>query len=192
MEYASKTSLDAGFQEILARDSATGLTLWVSVERSLNQFHLTGSYSEVYVINEVYLRALKFIDQGGAIDNLIAWCRATSYNHIRELSRRHQRERLRHSPTEIFDQVQAQPDLISNDEIKEDYEVIRRAFDRLSPADQQLISLHIIANLSWREIHDCLVAQGQPDRSEAALRKAKERAIRRLRDHYHEIKLPQT
>lgn len=191
MEYASKTSLDAGFQEILDSNSSTGLTLWTSVTRSLNQFHLTGLYTEAYVINEVYLRAAKFIDHDGTIDNLMAWSRATAYNYIRELSRRHNREQLYPSDAAIFDQNHVSSGLISDTDIDEEYEIINRAFDQLSAADQQLIGLHVINNLSWREIHDRLRAQGQPDRTEAALRKAKERAIRRLRDNYHEIKLPQ-
>ena len=192
MEYASKQSLDAGFQELLDRDSSIGLTLWVFVERSLNQFHLSGSYTEAYVINEVYLRAVKFIAQGGEIASLIAWCRATAYNHIRELSRRGQRERsLDHTPL-ILEQIQAQPGLISDDDISEEYEMIGRAFSQLSTADQQLINLSVIDHLSWRQIHLCLVAEGKTDRSEAALRKAKERAIRRLRENYHGIKMLQT
>jgi DNA-directed RNA polymerase specialized sigma24 family protein len=191
MEYASKQSLDAGFQALLDRDSSIGLTLWVFVERSLNQFHLSGSYTEAYVINEVYLRAAKFIDQGGAIDNLVAWCRATAYNHIRELSRREQRARSHDNDILILDQIHSSQGLISDDEISEEYELIRRAFSQLSAADQQLINLSVVNNLPWRKIHLCLVAEGQTDRSEAALRKAKERAIRRLRENYHGIKLPQ-
>jgi DNA-directed RNA polymerase specialized sigma24 family protein len=190
MLYASKQSLDAGFQEILDRDSSTGLTLWVFVERSLNQFHLAGAYTEAYVINEVYLRAVKFIDHGGVIDNLIVWCRATAYNYIRELNRRHQRERSYDNNAAILAQVQFQSGFISDDVTNEEYEIIRRAFAQLNPDDQQLINLHVINNLSWREIHLCLVAQGQTNRSETALRKAKERAIRRLRESYHDIKLP--
>ncbi len=191
MECASKPSLDAGFQELLDRNSSTGLTLWVFVERSLDQFHLSGSYTKAYVINEVYIRATRLIDQGGKIDNLVAWFRGTAYNHIRELSRRSHRERLYGNDSLLLEQMQVQPSLISDDDIKEEHEMIQRAFARLSPADQQLITLSVISNLSWREIHECLISRGQTDRNEAALRKAKERAIRRLRENYHEIKLLQ-
>jgi DNA-directed RNA polymerase specialized sigma24 family protein len=191
MVYASKRSLDAGFQELLDRDSSVGLTLWISVERNLTQFHLSGYYTEAFIINEVYLRAANYIDQGGTIDNLIAWCRATAYNVVREQRRRDCRyHSYDHNPLDL-ELLQAQPVLLNTAEISEEYEIIRRAFALLSPTDQQLIHLSVVNGLSWREIHTCLVAQGQSDRNEAALRKAKERAIRRLRENYHEIKLPQ-
>jgi DNA-directed RNA polymerase specialized sigma24 family protein len=191
MKCACKKSLDAGFQELLMRDSSIGLSLWVSVSQSLNQFHLRGAQTEAGIINEVYVRAAKFIDQGGEIDHLISWCRATAYNYIRELSRRSRREESYDRIQSIVENCQNRQGLITEDAIAEELVIIRRAFDQLTPADRELINLSVVNNLSWRDIRQYFSQQGHPDRNEAALRKAKERAIRRLRENYHGMKSPQ-
>lgn len=178
-----RRDLDEKFEELLKKDSPEGRTLWVSVKRTLQQFHLTGSYTEACILIEVYLRAVKASEQGKTIDNLLAWCRQTSYNYIRELSR----TQLRSQPIDNI-QLEAKPNIVTDEMIDDDLLAIRLAFKKLSPEEQKLISLFVVEQLPWKEIRRLLLQGGAEDRKEATLRKAKERALKRLRENYHSIK----
>ena len=191
MEYASKPSLDKGFEALLKRNSPTGRSLLVSVRCNLLQFHLIGLYTEACVLNEVYLRALKFIEKGGTITNLLAWSRMTAYNFTRELSREGLRTQLTDQIESLAEQIQTEQSSFTDETIDEELVTIRQAFEQLSPNDQQLLHWSTIEKLQWKDIRSRYVSDGGKPRSEAALRKAKERAIKRLRANYHSIKLAQ-
>lgn len=182
-----RCDLDEGFEELLKKDSPKGRTLWVSVKRNLQQFNLTNSYTEACIINEVYLRAVKAHEQGTKIDNLLAWSRKTSFNYVRELSRTQRRAQ----PIDNV-QLEAKPVPVTDEMIDDDLSDIRTAFERLSSEEQKLLSLSVVEELSWKEIRKLLLQVGAEDRKEATLRKAKERALKRLRENYHSIKSNKT
>jgi DNA-directed RNA polymerase specialized sigma24 family protein len=190
MEVASKPSLDQGFKEFWKKNSPTGRSLFVSVRCNLHQFRLVGLYTEACVLSEVYLRALKFIEKGGTITNLLAWSRSTAYNYTRELRREGYKTQLT-DQIELLaehEQIQTKQSALTDEAVDEELAIIRQAFAQLSVADQRLLYLSTIAGLQWKTIHSQCVSEEGKQRSEAALRKAKERAIKRLRENYHSIK----
>jgi RNA polymerase sigma factor (sigma-70 family) len=180
-----RLDLDERFPELLDKDSPTGRTLWVSVRNNLRQFNLIGSYTEACVISEVYIRAVKVYEKEEKIDNLLAWCRKTAYNYVRELSRK---QRQSQPIDEILQtRLAAEPEPIADEVIDDDLMTIRMAFERLSAEDQKLLNLSVVEQLGWKEVHQLLVQDGAKDRNQAALRKAKERAVKKLRENYHSI-----
>jgi RNA polymerase sigma factor (sigma-70 family) len=179
---SEREQLDAEFREILNPGSPTGLSLFASVKHTLVQFHLIGLYSEACIINEAYLRAIKLIEQGKTIRNPLAWSRRTAYNHIQELNRAQRK-------LKPFDENQSEVEQVSitDTEIEEDFTVIQQAFQMLKPKHQEILKLYVIEGLSWQEVRNHLAQRGE-NRTETALRKVKERALKQLRKHYHFLK----
>jgi RNA polymerase sigma factor (sigma-70 family) len=177
--------LDKRFLELLDKDSPLARTLWVSVRNNLRQFNLTGSYTEACVISEAYIRAVKVYEKGEKIDNLLAWCRKTAYNYVRELSRIHRK--LQPIDEIIESRLAAKPEPIADEVIDDDLIAIRKAYEMLSPDDKNILNLSVVEELPWKTIKQMLVQDGAKNRNEAALRKAKERALKRLRENYHSV-----
>lgn len=173
------------FLELLNPSDSEGITVYVFVNRLLQQFHLTGLYDPAYVLHAVYLRMHDYIwNRDGDIRNLTPWVKGTAINIIRELSRR---ERKTDSIEDInqWEQMNdpaASPQFNINDE----FALIMLAFERLLPEDQRILRLATVEGLSYRDIRQTFVDQGQ-DIAEATLRKKKQRALKRLRDLYHQM-----
>lgn len=183
------SAFDVQVKLLLSSKNSEGCTIIPFVERSLTQFNLSGSYSSIEVINEAYLRGRKLIENGERIENPLAWIRVTSYNIIREYSRRSQRS-LFLEESWVEDEVNS--NLISNEEILSEFERVKLAFNRLNEQDRELLQLKVIDNLSWREIIDYFINKYDFEGSEAKLRKRKHRALQSLRRIYHSIKKTDT
>jgi DNA-directed RNA polymerase specialized sigma24 family protein len=175
------------FLELQNPRSSTGRLMYVFVRRSLQVFRLSANYREAFVLNEAYIRATKLINEGGAIHNVQAWVRSTTYNIIRELSR----ERQKSEPLEEHIIATVEQPSVLLEELEDDLETVRIAFGCLDPKDQRLLNLKIVEGLSWREIREVLRLEGWRDLTEEALRKRKERALIRLRKKFHALKPPE-
>jgi len=181
---SERKKLDEAFEELLDPESSIGRGLFLSIRRTLDQFRLGGLYNEACVINEVYLRAIKLINQGKCIENYSAWGRSTAYNYIRELSRSH--KKIKPFDENISD---IEHQTVSEEAMNEDLLTIRKAFQKLNPQEQQILFLSTIQEISFKQISELLSQDGGKEKKESTLRKAKQRALKRLRENYHSLKL---
>ena len=79
------------------------------------------------------------------------------------------------------------------DKINEELELVAKAMEQLEEKDRYLLTLKIVEQMSWDEIHQ-LWCQVYPDKklSKSSLRKRKQRALTKLRHIYHGKNYPQT
>ena len=172
------------FEEIINRESDSGSSIFPFIRGKLSQYKLWPRYDEVAILQEVWLRTLEKILEGRTITNHYAWIRSVAFRYIQELSRKHLRNfDVDSSLMEAFTPVET----VDEDFLTDEMLKVRRAFDRLSPEEQLLLSLRSIQDLSWPEIQQTWIAQGHDEVSLPALRKRKERALSRLRQIYHEL-----
>ena len=87
MKNCDRHAFDREFHLMLTSGSSEGCSMLAFIGRTLTQFRLNNSYNPSYILNDAYMRGIKFIESGGRIDNPLAWTRSTAYNIIRELSR---------------------------------------------------------------------------------------------------------
>lgn len=180
-------AIDQEFQELLNRNNSRGRSLWVSVRCNLFQFHLVDIHKESDIIHEVYLRAIRYVESGKTINNLAAWCRKTAYNYTRELSRDHKRSQSLVEPNAVSEELEIEWRRVTDEEIDTDITLISEAFKQLTPLDQQILQLFVVEGLPWKDVRQRLAQMNDQERSEAALRKIKERAVKRLRKKFHAL-----
>jgi RNA polymerase sigma factor (sigma-70 family) len=163
------------------RTSYAGLKNYI--KRTLQQFNLQNRELDD-VLNEVYIRGIKYIELGQEIEKPRAWIRKTCFNVIREISRR-QRRNQPTDPRSIESQIEKQQ--FSNNWALEDKEVdvdlLKLSLEQLNPKDHQLLVLREVEDLSWKEVVEHLAAQGIIV-NEATARQRGKRALERLRQIY--------
>ena len=69
------------------------LCIWVSLEKALRLNCLDDDYTPADILRECYYEGLCWIEQGGNIDNPIAWIRYASYRRITLLGKIHKCDR---------------------------------------------------------------------------------------------------
>ena len=170
---------------LLSPGSPTYKSLFISVTRWLKQYRISGLYSPPYIINEAYLRGENSIcKKGQKISNYLAWLRRTCFNIIREISRKE----VKSLPLLIEPIEESRGNYTDNHDrdfnLDREMMCVKLAFQILEPEDQELLNLKIVDGLSWKDIRKELSLRGM-NFTESALRKRKERALKKLRDHYH-------
>ena len=131
-------------------------------------------------VSETMLRALDRIDkftwQGAGFD---AWLYGILRNVVLETHRHDGRAQPRADLPEPAapDAVQPLDALVRLDQHGE----IRAAFDRLSPDDQEILELRVVAGLTAEGVAEAT------DRTAGAVRMAQSRALGRLRTHYRAV-----
>lgn len=182
-----RKAFDTEFQVLLDSGSSSAHSMLAFIKRSLAQFNLTNSYSPTWVLNEAYMRGIKFMAKGEQIEKPLAWIRATAYNIIREQSRERNRFlQLEESMIEFH----VNCSLVVFEEIEEElFKRVNLAFEKLEPEEKEILSLKMIKDLSWKEIQLHFILQGKEVQNEATLRKRKERALKHLRSIYHSLEL---
>ncbi len=122
-------------------------------------------------VSETMTRALDAIDrfawQGGGFD---AWLYGIARNVVYELVRAHKRTGAR-----AVHEVRAEGGLEEGVIAGERRDEVRRAFDRLDPADRELLELRVQGGLSSEEVGELL------GKKPGAVRMAQTRALGRLR-----------
>jgi DNA-directed RNA polymerase specialized sigma24 family protein len=185
MGNCDRKRFDREFQILLDSGSSTGCTMLSSIQRSLWQFNLQNLHTAPEILIEAYVRGCKFIDSEGQINDPIAWTRTTAFNVIRELSR--ERKRKVQTENQTVDE-RLNVSLAPFEDLSEEYKLIMAAFSSLTSEEQELLTLKVIERLSWRAIRDHLSQKYDKDLTEDALRKRKERILKRLHQNYHSLK----
>ncbi|NEQ84537.1 MAG: sigma-70 family RNA polymerase sigma factor [Moorea sp. SIO2I5] len=161
--------------------------LFNGIKSKLRKFNLPDD--QIYeVINETYLRGIKLIESGQEIENPGAWIRVTSFNVIREMSRKREKEQLWDSNL-IEHQLapEASNRLSSENSKDEDLRLLELALQKLEPKDNKLIVLRHIEGLSWKQVVNHLASNGEVV-TEASARQRGNRALKRLRNRFFELK----
>ncbi|NEN95299.1 MAG: sigma-70 family RNA polymerase sigma factor [Moorea sp. SIO3I7] len=161
--------------------------LFNGIKKKIRQFNFP-DYQIYEVINETYLRGIKLIESGQEIENPGAWIRVTSFNVIREMSREQKKEQLWDSNL-IEDQLGLEDShsLSSSNSEDEDLRLLELALKKLDPKDSKLIVLREIEGLSWRQVVNHLASKGEYI-TEASARQRGNRALKRLRNRFFELK----
>lgn len=185
MSAFDRQAFDQEFNTLLNSGSPSANSMLAFIKRSLAQFNLSNSYSITWVLNEAYMRGVKLITAGERIEKPLAWVRVTAYNIIREQSREIQRC-LPLEESILESQLNVHLTHIEEDD-EEFFKRIKLAFQKLEPAEREILLLKTVKNLSWREIKLHLESQGKKIQSESTLRKRKERALKHLRDIFNSL-----
>ncbi|NEP26441.1 sigma-70 family RNA polymerase sigma factor [Moorena sp. SIO3I6] len=157
------------------------------IKSKLRQFNLPDD--QIYeVINETYLRGIKRLESGQEIKNHRAWIRGTSFNVIREMSREQKKQQ---SWDSNFIEHQLAPEasnsLSSANSKDEDLKLLELALQKLEPKDNKLMVLRHIEGLSWQQVVSHLASNGEVV-TEASARQRGNRALKRLRENFFELK----
>jgi hypothetical protein len=178
------STFNCAYLEVISPKTSTGRLIYAFIRRHLRNFKLSGSYSEDYILNEVYFRAREFILKGGIIINLSPWIKGTGYRVIQELARQsNTADSLDNLTTEVADKEDTTPE-----DWAEHFAALREAMTQLSPMDIRLLTLKVVKRNSWADIRSVMRIEGHGDAPESTWRKRKERALTRLRKRYHQIK----
>ncbi|NEQ14159.1 MAG: sigma-70 family RNA polymerase sigma factor, partial [Moorea sp. SIO3E2] len=168
-------------------ESRSYAALFNGINKKLRQFNLPDV--QIYeVINETYVRGIKRLDSGQDIKNPRAWIRATSFNVIREMSRKRKKEQLWDSNL-IEHQIALEDShsLSSANSEDENLKLLELALQKLEPKDNKLIVLRHIEGLSWQQVVSHLASNGEVV-TEASARQRGKRALKRLRNIFFELK----
>lgn len=170
-------------ESILYEESSTFISLISNISGNLKKYKIDGLYSPCQIFNEAYVRAHRRIHEEGYIINKpVPWMRATAFNIIREKSRQAKsslpfiEDRYHNSYSPSFHDLSR--------EVDSELMKLKLAFQLLAEEDQEILNLRIVDELSWKEIHKEFLLRGF-NGTESALRKRKERALKRFRNKYH-------
>lgn len=176
---------NAALDQLLKPENPPARSLLAFIRRTLRQYGLEGSFSEIDIFVIAYLRGVELLlgSSGKSIRNPRAWMRGTTLNVIREQSR----ERKKRQPllTEVVDRA-AVPQL-DEEHVDENLSAVMQAFECLSHDERKLIELKHLRGSSWQAVREKLGEQGT---TLPALRKRGQRALQKLRREYHKIKPP--
>ncbi|MGB3137842.1 MAG: hypothetical protein WBG38_05855 [Nodosilinea sp.] len=177
-------------QFLLKPNNPHARSLLAFIKRTIYQFGLQVYVTEIDIFVEAYLRGVRYTQQSQEqIRQPKAWMRRTAYNIIRECKR----DRLRYSAA-AFDELMEQgsteaegtaPSGVADDVIIGAMNTVMQALEALSPGDRSIIQWKVVDGLTWTEVQERLIAEGEDRVSQAALRKRGQRALERLRQIYH-------
>lgn len=191
--YPTATNTKQQFNEVinylLTSSNQDCLATLNFVRKKVKQFHLG---CDIYVVmSDVYLRGIKFIENGGEIKRPLSWIKATALNVIREMSRRQKKITVDSSLLEAYlDTTVVEPDAEEAFGAAE-WIKLQSALVKLRPDDQNILNLRWVKGLSWKEIAQSLSKDGQ-QMQEGTARKRGGRAFNRLREQYGALYLSQT
>jgi RNA polymerase sigma factor (sigma-70 family) len=188
-------SFDAEIKALLKPDNPDAYSLLTHIQRCLKQFNLSQRYHPNDILHDTYLRAIEGLEAGKKIENCLAWIRATAYNIIREYSRDAQKSHLVEPNSAWLETAlqSAQGNSVTEIEIKEDLEDVLRALETIeamNPADFKILRLKYAEKMSWKEISEFLVGEGEVLQTEEALRQRASRAKKKLRQVFHSFRQP--
>lgn len=186
----SLDSLNAAIAQILTGDNPHAYSDIVAVERHLRQFHLFPQVEAFEIYHEAYLRARKFIEQGGIIYNPKYWLKGAAFKIVREKSRKQRREHPTDPQSAVFENSLPSNDNNTINTIDQRLESLYKAIAILGREDPEVAKLmrwRLLDHLSWKEIQQRLIQELGKAPSEETLRQRACRAKRRLRRIYHEI-----
>jgi DNA-directed RNA polymerase specialized sigma24 family protein len=181
--------LDQAMLEVLGKDNPHAYSTLSFIQRSLWQFHLATLFEAHEILNEAYIRGKEFLRSGGMIHRPHAWLKSTSFNIIREHSRKQKKEQsLDPELVELIPCLKGlEESTITQEDISYRWKSLLTSLQLLSaknPEGAQLLRLKA-KGLSWKEIQQQLVQQQGDAPSESTLRQKASRAKKALRQIYH-------
>jgi DNA-directed RNA polymerase specialized sigma24 family protein len=126
-----------------------------TIYKYLCKFHLNNTFEPREIFNETYIRAIKHLELGKEIPNITAWFRSTSYNIVREYSRKEKRQ------LEICSKYEfnfSQYSLSSSKEFIHLFDALKK----LKPIDRELLISHA-TGISWEQIAKNLINRGDEE-----------------------------
>lgn len=188
-------SFDAEIKALLQSDNSDAYSLLTYIQRCLKQYNLSQRYQPNDVLNETYIRGIYYLNSGKIIENCLAWIRVTALNIVREYSRDAQKSHLVEPNSAWLETAlqSAQGNSVTEIEIKEDLEDVLRALETIevmNPADFKILRLKYAEEMSWKEISEFLVGEGEELQTEEALRQRASRAKKKLRQVFHSFRQP--
>lgn len=191
-------SLNAEIDKIARRKSPDAYSFITSVERQIRQFKLDGTISVEVLLNEAYLRAIAYLDQGGIINNPKAWLRKTIFNIVREQSRQRKRQQPTDPQSHILEIEAPETAELLSEELFESQEqlpladrwrIFQEALEELLtcyPEQSRILQLRLIEKLSWEEVRQVIMDAEGDAPALPTLRKQGSRAKSLLRQLYHQ------
>ena len=77
--------LKDAMRDIQTRQSKGTLSMWISIENALRYYHLNREYTAVDILIHCYQEGLFLMEDGGSIENPIAWLRVACLRRIKSL-----------------------------------------------------------------------------------------------------------
>lgn len=191
-------SLNAEIDKIARRKSPDAYSFITSVERKIRQFKLDGTISVEVLLNEAYLRAIAYLDQGGVINNPKAWLHKTIFNIVREQSRQRKKQQPTDPQSHILEiETPETAELFSAEPFEgqeqlplaDRWRIFQEALEELLtcyPEQGRILQLRLIKKLSWEEVRQAIIAEEGDAPTLQTLRKQGSRAKGTLRQLYHQ------
>jgi DNA-directed RNA polymerase specialized sigma24 family protein len=182
MVLTSRQQVDEVFEGLFSLNNPDGRIVLAYIQKVLCQYGLWKAYEAKDILVEVYSRCVQTTEKGETIRIPVAWIKRTATNVIRELKR--EAEKI------DFYKLEQEPywtdDFLLTITFRYDLKAMKQAFECLDSEDQKLLSLRVINRLSWREVSQHFVVNGEVEANEGALRQRGFRALKKLRKLYEE------
>lgn len=184
---------DREFRALLDSDNPETQSIWTYIARLLQQFCLDKCGITVdEILSDVYSRGIqRIVERKKPIENPLGWIRLTALNVVREMWRSQRRSVPLDSCTWLefeLTSTEAPEILVAGEEIENNIQILYAALQQLTIEDKEILYWRFIDGLSWYEIGQCLVRNGEGTLNEATLRQRGCRALARLRQLFHQIK----
>lgn len=170
--------LNKEMANLYGRDNAQSRSMSAYLRRLTVTHRL--AIEEFELLHEAYERAVLLISKGKVshATNLVAYLKRIASNIAKE----ERRKTPFHHP---INEESCTKDSLSDININSELDQLAEAMTRLDEPDRRLLTLKIIDNKSWKEIHQLWCKETQEKASISCLRKRKERALSKLRHLYH-------
>ncbi|MCG8368690.1 MAG: hypothetical protein MJA27_35820 [Pseudanabaenales cyanobacterium] len=190
LKFPTEDVLDKAIKEILNPENPDPYSTIPYITRTLRQFHLSSRLEASDILFEAYMRGKMRVRTGTIIRDARAWLRATSFNVVREKYRKLKLQPPTDPDLLDFMSKATEKSWISQTLINSRIDTLWEALDimkQIQPENAELLHLKYIDGLSWREVRDLLAAKGNALVNEETLRKRASRAIKQLRQIFHEV-----
>jgi DNA-directed RNA polymerase specialized sigma24 family protein len=182
MSLTTRQQVDKVFEDLFSPKNPDARIVIAYIQKGLYQYGLWKAYEPKDILIEVYSRCVKATEAGETIRIPVAWIKRTATNVIRELRR--EAEKIE------FYNLDQEPhwndDFLLTITFRYDLKAMRQAFERLNSEEQHLLNFRVIHRLPWRDVSQRLVAVGEAESNEGALRQRGFRALKKLRKLYEE------
>ncbi|MDJ0708434.1 MAG: sigma-70 family RNA polymerase sigma factor [Leptolyngbyaceae cyanobacterium MO_188.B28] len=190
LKFPTEDVLDKAIKEILNPENPDPYSTIPYITRTLRQFHLSSRIEAGDILFEAYMRGKTRLRKGTIIRDARAWLRVTAFNIIREKYRKLKLQPPTDPDLLDFISKASEQGWISQTFINSRIDTLWEALDimkKIQPENAELLHLKYIDGLSWREVRDLLAANGNTLVNEETLRKRASRAIKQLRQIFHQV-----
>jgi hypothetical protein len=176
--------------EVLSSHTATRAhQLFPLTERWLQQFGLSSQVASSTILLEAYMRTYREILKGKNIERFPAWFNQKSFEIIREYSGKSKYKKSLEQ--QFFQQRNQQPESSINPTDTEHPNIgeLLRLLEALTGEELEILSLRIVQGLSWSDVREEWIRDGNSEVAAETLRQKGELALNRLRKIFDEAYL---